>query len=261
MNYLAIAWKLGMYQVWNRKRRGVTIALLLFAPVIVLVAAVVNIPERAEFYQKFVTIALGWVLIPFVSLFWGSGAISDEIEGKTLVYLWTRPRHRGSIIFGKVMVTWLWLALLALMGTFWAYLFAYFNSPAGGLAENLPIMFWDWRALSLTAMAWSSVGFLLSVFTKRPLIYGLLIAYLWELIPKFGPGFFRRLSITQQMEALATHKSENEESLISKLIEQVTITETEALLSLLGIIVVFSALGIWKLQDREFLSDDPARNQ
>ncbi len=265
INLIAATWKLSLYQVWNRKRRWITVALMLFPVVIVGVAAILGTPEKADFYenfyQKFVTVALGSILIPFVALFWGTGALTDEIEGKTLVYLWTRPRHRGFLIFCKVVGSWLWLIIMAFLGVGAVYLYAYYNAPAGGLAENLPVLLWDWRALALAAIAFSSLGFLLSVLTKRPLVYGLLIAYMWELIPEYGPGFFQRISITQQMQALATHKEEKEASFAQKLIEQVPITEVEALITLLVIIIVCVAGGIWMAGQREFLSDDPARNQ
>lgn len=259
---LAAAWKLSLYQVWNRRRRWVTTAMLLFPVLLVVAATFIETIDRQEFYQGFVTVALGTILIPFVALFWGSGVLTDEIEAKTLVYLWTRPRHRGLLMFAKLTGSWLWLVVLAIIGAGAAYVFAYYDSPAGGVADNLLIILWDWRALSLAALAYSTAGFLLSVLTKRPLLYGLIIAYLWELIPAYGPGFFKRLSITQQTLALATHKeTEDQGNLARQIIQQVTITETEALLTLIGIIIVCSAAGIVMAGQREFLSDDPARNQ
>jgi len=260
MNQIVAAWKLSLYQIWNRKRRWVTLLLYLFPVLIIAVALGVRDEGTPDFYQNFVTVTLGAVLIPFVAIYWGSGVLSDEIEGKTLVYLWTRPADRGILLFWKLAGSWPWLALLCLAGVLAGYFYGYRTPDTGGLGANLLIIVWDVRALLLAGITWSCVAFLLSVCTKRPLTYGLLLAYLWELIPQYGPGFVRRLSVTQQMLALATHKQE-QSGLASKLIDQVQISELEAVFSLLGIAGLCAVTAILLLNQREFLSDDPARSQ
>jgi hypothetical protein len=139
------------------------------------------------------------------------------------------------------------------------FLYAYSNSP-GGVVENLPVLLWDWRALTLGAVAYSSVGFFLSVLVRKPLTYGLIFVYAWEVVPQFGPGFLKRLSIRQQMLSMATHK--DEPGRIAKtLMSDVKITELEGLLTLLAIVVVCCAATVLLAPQREFLSDDPARSQ
>jgi hypothetical protein len=268
MNLLAAAWKLGNYQVWNRKRRWSTLGLLLFPAILVGGVALFDIVgkrmgdhSRPEFYQGFVTVALRTILLPIVAIFWGSAVLADEIEGKTLVYLWTRPRHRGLLLLNKLLATWVWLAALAFCAVLFAYVYAYNEESSGGLASNLPVLLWDWRALALGAIAYSAIGFLLSFLFRKPLTYGLLIAYAWEVVPQVGPGFLRRLSVRQHVLTLVTHKQEETAGLAHKLIKPVVITEAQALLTLAGIIVVCLAAGVWLATQREFLSDDPARNQ
>lgn len=261
MDLIAAAWKLSLYQVWNRKRRLVTLVLYIF-PLVIVGAAVALRDQGGEgFYENFVPSILGAVLIPFVAIYWGSGAVSDEVEGKTLVYLWTRPRDRGLLLFLKMAGCWLWLVLLAAIGIGAAYVYNYSAYSREALLSNLMIIVWDLRALGLAAIAWSCVGFLLSVVSKRPLTYGLLIAYLWELVPQYGPGFLRRLSITQPMLALSTHKPEESGGMASRLIEQVTITESQAVLSMIGLAGLCAVAGMVLANRREFLSDDPARAQ
>lgn len=253
-NLLAAAWKLSLYQIWNRKRRWVSIGLFLLPLLIVGLSAMLR-RTSDDFYGEFVPYALGSVLVPFVAIYWGSGALSDEIEGKTLVYLWTRPRDRGFLIFAKLAGSWPWLVLLTLLGVAAAY--SYVAISRGELGEYWQMAFWDVRAIAMAAITWTCLAFLLSVLTKRPITYALLIAYLWELIPANGPGFLRRLSITQHMLALGTHKPRDK----SLLIDQIEITETQALLTLIGLAGLCAVAGIWTANQREYLGDDPARNQ
>lgn len=259
-NLLAATWKLSLYQMWNRKRRWVSLALFLFPVVIVGIAAFLRPFGGDGFYTEFVPGIFGSVLVPFVALYWGSGALSDEIEGKTLVYLWTRPRDRGFLIFLKMAGCWFWVSVLSMVGIGAAYLYNYSGSDSGALMDNAMLMVWDWRALTLAGIAWSCIGFLLSVFTKRPLTYGLLIAYLWELIPAAGPGFLRRISVTQQMLALSTHKIEKG-GMMRRLVDQVVITEWQALMTLTGLAGICAVLGIWLANQREFFGDEAARSQ
>lgn len=259
-NLLSAAWTLSVYQIWNRKRRWVTLALFLLPVIIVAAGAAFRKQGGEGFYLGFVPEVMGAVLLPFVAIYWGSGALSDEIEGKTLVYLWTRPRDRGFLIFLKMAGCWVWIFLLAALGILSAYVYAYSNPESGGLVDNLMMTVWDLRALTLAGIAWACLSFLLSVLTKRPLTYGLLIAYLWELIPANGPGFLRRLSITQQMLALSTHKPDDA-GMVKRLVEQIKVSEGDAILTLIGVAGLCAAAGIWLANEKEFLSDDPARNQ
>ncbi len=261
MNMLSVAWKLSFYQVWNRKRRWSTVAMFLLPVLLVLgIAMFARHPDTTEFYKGFVTNALGFFLIPFVAVFWGTAVLTDEIEGKTLVYLWTRPRHRGTLLLLKLMFMWVWLALLVFSGVAAGYLFAYSTNNAGGLLENLPVLLWDWRALTLAAIAYSSIGFLFSVLFRKPLTYAILLVYAWEVIPNVGPGFLKRISIRQQMLALVTHKEEPGR-IAKTLMSDVVITEMQAIATLLVVAAVCCVATVFIAPQREFLSDDPARNQ
>lgn len=268
MNLLAAAWKLSLYQVWNRKRRWSTLALLALPLVIIagVAAFQVAVPRAvessgAEFYQDFVTVALGTVLVPFLAVFWGSAVVADEIEGKTLVYLWTRPLHRGVLLLLKLLGTWAWLALATLLAVAPAYVFAYRSPQTGGLANNLPTLLWDWRALVLGGITYSSIGFLLSFIFRKPLVFGLLIAYAWEIVPAFAPGFLRRLSVRQHVMALVTHKVQETGEFARRFVKPEIISEGDAIMALAGICVVCLAVGVFLATQREFLSDDPARTQ
>lgn len=261
MNLLASAWLLSKYQFLNPKRRWVTSLLILFPVIICIVASLANLPDKSEFYEKFVSYALGWVYLPFLALFWGSGVVSDEIDGKTLVYLWTRPRHRGLLMLLKLVFSWVWVVLICLVGPLSAVAF-FSASGSQTFSDNAPMILWDWRALSLSAIAWSSLGFVLSVFTRKPLLVGLLIAFLWELVVQFVPVIPRWLSIMQPMETLVTHAtSANTDGLLSKFVTTTPLTETQAIATLLIIIVSFCLAATLLLPHREFLGDDPARNQ
>ena len=68
-------------------------------------------------------VALFWVrnALPLAALFYATALIADEVEGRTLTYLLTRPVQRRAILAGKFaayLVTTLCLALPAAVLTF-----------------------------------------------------------------------------------------------------------------------------------------------
>src|SRR6266850_7491886 len=49
-----------------------------------------------------------WILylrfiVPALGVFYGTSLIADEVEDKTITYLFTRPIQRGSIVMGKYL--------------------------------------------------------------------------------------------------------------------------------------------------------------
>ena len=41
--------------------------------------------------------------VPILGVFYGSSLMADEIEDKTITYLFTRPIRRGAVLFGKYL--------------------------------------------------------------------------------------------------------------------------------------------------------------
>ena len=72
--------------------------------------------RRSDLYA--VIVALYWIrnVLPLAALFFATSLVADEVEGRTLTYLITRPLTRPSIFVGKFaayLVTTLSLALPA----------------------------------------------------------------------------------------------------------------------------------------------------
>ena len=89
--------------VWTR--RSLLMALLVAAPVafaifyrLVLVAKTPVRPVTPEDLYA-VIVAMYWIrnVLPLAALFYATSLIADEVEGRTLTYLVTRPLTRGSI--------------------------------------------------------------------------------------------------------------------------------------------------------------------
>jgi hypothetical protein len=103
--------------IWSR--RTIFMALVVGAPV--LLATVARIvqesgiaPLRVNGVQVDAFSVFGmivWVLylrfiIPVLGVFYGTSLIADEVEDKTITYLFTRPLRRGAVLLGSTWRTW-----------------------------------------------------------------------------------------------------------------------------------------------------------
>jgi len=263
MNHIAAAITLANQQVLGGKRRYVTFLLFIVPFFMGGVIGRFSPDDVSAMYAHVVSGVLMNFLVPFVAVFWGSALLTDEVEGKTLVYLWTRPIGRARLFLMKYIVVALCLALLSAFSVLAAYLAIYLQRRPEQIISNLLMTVWDMRALAMGAATYAAVAFFLATWLKRPMAVGLLYAYVWDSAAAFLPGFLRRTSIRHHMLSLSTHpeadSSANEGFL--KLLSEANTTETQAMVTLLVATVVFVAAGAYILRNREFLGDDPARNQ
>jgi ABC-2 type transport system permease protein len=238
--------------VWSR--RSVAMAVLLGLPVLFgLLFRFLSTrvaPEITGFELYGLLIAFYYVgnVLPLTALFYGSALIAEEVEGRTITYLLTRPIGRSAILTGKFvayLATTLALTLPAAMITF----FLLAGARGGGLGSRVPDLFRDLGVLVLTLAVYGALFTLLGVLVRRPVIPGLLFIFVWELVAKL-PGDMPRYTITAWLRSLVKHRPADEG--LSELFGQVL--PTALCLEVLGaMIVVFLAGALWTFGRREYV--------
>ena len=241
--------------LWSR--RSLVMGLLLAIPVLIaivfrLVLAAHLPAEITGLHLYGYLVALFWVhnALPLAALFYASALIADEVEGRTLTYLLTRPVQRRAILAGKFaayVVTSLCLALPAAVVTF----FVLALSKGVSLAAAVPDLFRDLGVLALTLVVYGALFALMGVLMKRPLIPGLLFLYVWELIVHL-PGYVPRFTITGWLRSLITHRPAGRG--FSALFGQV-LPAGLSLMVLAGLTVAFLWLAIRIFSHREYVLD------
>jgi ABC-2 type transport system permease protein len=241
--------------VWTR--RSLLMALLVAAPVafaiLYHVVLVTKTPTRPVTPQDLyaVIVALYWIrnVLPLAALFYATSLVADEVEGRTLTYLVTRPLTRGSIFAGKFaayLATTLTLALPAVVLTFFILLSAQGWSAIGPSVGDL---FRDLGVIVLTLVAYGAFFALLGVLLKRPVIPGLLFLYGWELLANL-PGYLPRFTLTAWLRSLIHHRPAQEG--LAGLFQQV-LPAGPGLAVLVGVSAVFLAGAAWIFSTREYV--------
>jgi len=238
--------------IWSR--RTVVLGILVGLPV--LIALVYRIVQAGhgtselgafELYGVAVTYYYVGNVLPLAALFYATALIADEVEGRTLTYLLTRPIPRASILLGKFaayLVTGLALAWPALLGTFFLLVTA-----RGDLSASVPDLFRDAGVVALTLLSYGALFALMGVFLRRPLVPGLLFIFAWELVA-WLPGYLPRLTLTLYLRSLVRHRPAVEG--LSELFDQVLPAAT-CLPVLIAASALFLGAAVWVFGHREYV--------
>lgn len=201
--------------LWSR--RSVFLALIVGGPIVLAVAIrVVSLLASSSLRVNGNTLAGGtvfgmmvWLLyirfvVPVLGVFYGTGLIADEVDDKTITYLFTRPIPRGAVLVGKYLA---YLACTILLILPSLVLVFFFVAPigSGSIAAGFPALIADLGMLILGLAAYGAVFALVGARMKRPLVIGLVFVFGWEPWVLFFPGYLKQLTVAYYLQALVPH--------------------------------------------------------
>jgi ABC-2 type transport system permease protein len=141
--------------------------------------------------------------VPVLGVFYGTALIADEIEDKTITYLFTRPIRRGAVLLGKYLAYLAVTGCVVLPSVVIVYLLiAPLGSPLG--ASFIPLL----KDLALLAMGLAVYG---AVFAfvgaqfNRPLLIGLIFVFAWEQAAMAFPGYLKKFTVAYYLQGLVPH--------------------------------------------------------
>jgi ABC-2 type transport system permease protein len=153
-----------------------------------------------DVYDRVVVEFVFGFTLTILSVVYGTGVVSQELEQRTIVYLLTRTLPRWRIMFAKIVVNILVVAAITLLSTILLALTVYGPSHFADAEIGL-----DLRALLIGAVAYGCLFLLAGAVLNRPLIYSLLFVFGWEtLLSPVLPGSFARLSIMSYLRVIAS---------------------------------------------------------
>jgi ABC-type transport system involved in multi-copper enzyme maturation permease subunit len=199
--------------LWSR--RTIFMALVVGSPVLVaLVARIVQsagvAPLRVNGVQVDAVSMFGamiWILflsfiVPVLGVFYGTSLIADEVDDKTITYLFTRPVRRGAVVVGKYMAYLLCTALVVLPSVMIVY---FLMVPFGQIPASFISLVVDLGVLGLGLAAYGALFALVGAALRRPLIIGLVFVFGWELVTLLLPGYLKRLTLAYYLQPLVPH--------------------------------------------------------
>jgi ABC-type transport system involved in multi-copper enzyme maturation permease subunit len=156
-------------------------------------------------------------IIPVLGVFYGTALIADEVDDKTITYLFTRPIPRGAVLIGKYLAYLVSTVLLVLPSVMLVF---FLVVPIGGgtIAGAFPSLIADFGMLTAGLIAYGAVFAFVGARLKRPLVTGLVFAFGWEPAILLFPGYLKRFTVAYYLQALVTHEMP-QDSAISMLMQ------------------------------------------
>lgn len=152
--------------------------------------------------------------IPVLGVFYGTSLIADEVEDKTITYLFTRPIRKGSVLLGKYLAYLACTIFVVLPSVVIVYLAIV--PMRGSLGASFIDLVKDLALLAIGLASYGAVFAFIGARYKRPLMVGLIFVFGWEQVALAFPGYLRRFTVAYYLQALVPHAmpSDNVLSLI-----------------------------------------------
>jgi len=192
-------------------------------------------------------------IVPVLGVFYGTSLIADEVDDKTITYLFTRPIPRRAVLLGKYFAYLACTVLLVLPSVMLVF-FLIVPTGGGSIGEAFPSLLADLGMLAVGLASYGAVFALVGTGLKRPLVVGLVFAFGWEPTVLLLPGYLKRLTVAYYMQALVTHEMP-QDSAVSVLLQvfHEMPSVTISLLCLAGIIVLTLLLAGRAIEHREYV--------
>ena len=199
--------------LWSR--RTIFMALVVGGPVVVaIVVRIVQASGIVPFRVNGVPIdgasmfgGMIWILflrfiVPVLGVFYGTSLMADEVEDKTLTYLFTRPVRRGAVLIGKYLAYLVCTTLVVLPSVMVVY---FLLVPFREIPASFTALMIDLGLLAIGLAAYGALFALVGTLLKRPLVVGLVFAFGWEQAAMLMPGYLKRFTIAHYLQGLVPH--------------------------------------------------------
>jgi ABC-type transport system involved in multi-copper enzyme maturation permease subunit len=143
-------------------------------------------------------------IIPVLGVFYGTSLIADEVEDKTITYLFTRPIPRGAVLVGKYLA-YLAATVLVVLPSVMLLYFLVVPIGGGSLAATFPAFVKDLALLGLGLATYGALFAWVGAQFKYPLVTGLVFAFGWEQAILLIPGYLKRFTIAYYIQGLVPH--------------------------------------------------------
>jgi ABC-2 type transport system permease protein len=201
--------------LWSR--RTIFMALVVGAPVVL--AVLFRMLELLSIHSVRVNsvpvsgpVVLGimiWLLylrfiVPVLGVFYGTSLVADEVEDKTITYLFTRPIPRGAVLAGKYLA-YLASTVMVVLPSVILVFFLVIPSRLSAIAEVFPSLAKDLAILGVGLAVYGALFAFIGALMKYPLVVGLMFSFGWEQLAMLLPGYLRKFTIAYYLQALVPH--------------------------------------------------------
>jgi ABC-type transport system involved in multi-copper enzyme maturation permease subunit len=252
--------------LWSR--RTLFMALVIGLPVLLalivrgLVAMGVPLPhvDRGEVTGPLIFGLMVWAFfvrfsVPVLALFYGTSLIADEVEDKTITYLFVRPIPREAIVLGKYLAYLVATVFVVLPGLVLVWiLIASIGSSLGATVFDLAK---DLGVLAIGLAVYGAVFAWVGATVRRPLVVGLVFVFGWEVIGLALPGSLKLLTVAYYLQGLVPQAMPADTTAIALI--QAAFRDTPSVSMSLEALALIAVVSLWltarTVAHREYVLD------
>jgi ABC-2 type transport system permease protein len=242
-------------RVWWSRRSLACIALAGGPP---LLAWIVSHATR-RIPGEMLAVHVGWLLliqvvVPLCALVCGSAVVTEEIENRTITYLFTRPIPRSAVLLGRWTAALVVVSvLLGLSALLTAWIAVGSKGIPGSLADGIatPLL----AATLLGGAVYSALFAAAGVFFRHPMIAGLGYAFAIEGFLANLPGGGQVLTVQYHLRSVIAATGSPSWHEIAGFSAAKFETLTGSVWTLVLVLAAVLALASWRLSRKEFVLD------
>jgi ABC-type transport system involved in multi-copper enzyme maturation permease subunit len=192
-------------------------------------------------------------IVPVLGVFYGTALIADEVEDRTITYLFTRPIRRGAVLVGKYLAYLVSTTLVVLPSVVLVY---FLLVPLSQVGRTFAAFAADLGLLALGLAAYGALFALVGAALKRPLVSGLVFVFGWEQIALLVPGYMKRFTVAHYVQGLVPHAMPSDG--VAAVLQSVLRDNPPAVICILALVGVVAAslwLGVRAIENREYVLD------
>ena len=192
--------------------------------------------------------------VPVLGVFYGTALIADEVDDKTITYLFSRPIPRGAVLLGKYLAYLVATGFVVLPSVSIVYLLIVpIGASLGGSFLNFAK---DLLLLAVGLAVYGALFAFIGAWFRRPLLIGLVFIFGWEQAALAFPGYLKRFTVAYYLQGLVPHAMP-QDSILS--LVQSIVRESPTLgSSILWLAVIWTAalyLAAYWVERREYVLD------
>lgn len=250
------------YAFFGRKSRRTT-AFFLISLIPVVIATIFRFRQALEgdgsydglylFTNVIMTFFLQFLVL-ILTLFFGTSVLSEEVEGRTLTYLVTRPVSKAALLVGKYAAYMLVVTVLVGTGLTACFLILCFERL--GEAAVWGVLLRYLGVLTLGIAAYGAFFTFLGTFLKKSIMVGLIFSFGWENVIQYFPGSTQRFAIVHYLKSLLPGVMQSRGRFAFLTFRLNPTSWPISILTLLLITAAFLTLAVLLFKSKEYISED-----
>jgi len=253
-----VIFRITLEQLFFNKKSLLTIVLATFPVIISIIFRFSRHGTRgvSEFFPMIMfTMYMMFILI-VLALLYGTSIIGDEVDNKTITYLFTRPVRKEYIILSKFVAYLLGSIVILIVSASATFLVIATDAKMKtSFTENLSTFSKYLGVFVLGLIAYGSIFTFLGASIKRPVLVGLFFAFGWEKIAVIIPGLIKKFSVVHYLLSSVPHER-IPRHIFNELFRGTTPRPVLSIIILFIISFVFLALSVFSIYRNDFSKFD-----